>query len=608
MKETKNFCLVVLLFFMITSVTFAANRKVLILHSYHQTFEWTQEINKGISSTLNSDNTKFDISIEYLDAKRFQSEKLFKLSANLFREKYRNQKFDVIISSDNIALEFMNRYKNDLFPNSPLVFCGVNNYDDSLTANLRNYTGVTEFSDLKETLELALKIFNNSTDALLITDTTITSQRVVDQFLKENDFSFDLKYHIIKNKSNSDIINKVRDLPEKTILLQVGYFINKNGSLESFSQRLKSLSERLDKPLFGVWGIYLGHGIIGGKITIPFKQGEAAAKMALEVINGKKPNNLMIRTDLGNYWGFDEKILKKFGISKSQLPSESIIINLPDAYVEVEKNTIWIIIIVISVMFFVIAFLMLYLLMKRKTEMALILAKENAEQADKMKSEFLAQVSHEIRTPVNVILSFTTILKEEFSNHKDDEVQEIFGYIKKGAQRLTRTIDLILNVAELNTSTSVAEKREIDLNEEIIDQIYKEYSIEAEKKALKIETDLSKNLKKLNVDSGMMKQVLSNLLDNAVKYSNEGTIHIISSTNEQQKVFVSVEDEGIGMSPEFMENIFDSFSQENQGYTRIYEGNGLGLTLCKKYCDLNSAEILVESEKGKGSKFTVVFN
>ncbi|MGD8780316.1 MAG: HAMP domain-containing sensor histidine kinase [Ignavibacteria bacterium] len=603
-----SFCKVLfILFVALNSILYGSN-KILILHSYHQTFDWTEGINKGITSVLDKCPQKLDLSIEYLDAKRYQVKILFELSAELFKEKYQNEEFDIIIAADNIALRFLNNYKNDLFPDVPVIFCGINNYHDSLTSNLTNVTGIIENIEIEESLNLALNLFKNTTDVVMITDTTETSKRILDKFFNEHNFNDNLKYHVLSNKSNSDIILKFKELHKRTVAFQVGYFINEKGEFDSYSKRMNSLSKSLDVPIFGIWDFYLDQGIIGGKLASAFKQGEAAAQVLLEVLNGVDIKKIPVKDNIEDFWGFDYKILKKFHIGESQLPEKSLIINRPDSFIKIDKNIIWTIGISLILLVVTIIALVLYIFAKRKVEVALRVAKENAEEADKLKSEFLAQISHEIRTPVNVMLSFTTILKEEFANHTSDDVKEIFKFIRRGAERLTRTIDLLINLSELNAGSIKLNKKITDLNEEIIKPIYDEYKVLAGKSNLEMVTDLDEGLDKIEIDPYMIKQVLINLVDNAIKYSEKGTIKLISSKDEFQNKFFSVEDQGIGMSQDYLDNIFKCFTQEEQGYTRKYEGTGLGLSLSKQYCELNSADLKVESEKGKGSKFTVVFN
>ena len=244
---------------------------------------------------------------------------------------------------------------------------------------------------------------------------------------------------------------------------------------------------------------------------------------------------------------------------------------------------------------------------RKEFELALINAKEKAEKANMLKSEFLAQISHEIRTPINAVLSFSSLLKEEVSELIDDDLKISFDVIENQGKRITRTIDLLVNVSEINNRTYEPLKDNINLFADIIQKVLKTYEPLAVKKGLKIEiTNETKN-NSLVADSYSIVQIFEQLLDNAVKYTNEGTIKIDLVENSENVIAI-IEDTGIGISEEYQQKIFELFSQEEQGYTRKYEGNGLGLSLVKGYCEINKIKLNIESKKQKGTKVTLTFN
>lgn len=226
-------------------------------------------------------------------------------------------------------------------------------------------------------------------------------------------------------------------------------------------------------------------------------------------------------------------------------------------------------------------------------------------KADKIKDEFLAQMSHEIRTPISAILSFTRLIKEDVREYLNDELKESFEIIESAGRRIMRTVDLILSMSEIKLGTYKAKLEYVDLYP-IIQSLYNEYKNRAKEKDLEIELIKECDKSTIFADSFTVLKIFDNLLDNAVKFTNEGKIQIRLKQDEQH-VAVEVIDTGVGISEEYMPHLFEPFSQEETGYTRRYDGNGLGLALVKKYCDLNNAEIKVDSKKGLGSKFIVKF-
>ena len=243
----------------------------------------------------------------------------------------------------------------------------------------------------------------------------------------------------------------------------------------------------------------------------------------------------------------------------------------------------------------------------KAAEEALIKAKEEAEKSNKLKSEFLAQMSHEIRTPINVILSFSNLIRDEVKNIVSDDLYNSFGIIDNAAKRTIRTIDLMLNMSQLQTGLYEAKKQEIDLYSDVIVELHPEFHMLAKEKNLFFNVVKKTEDSVVYADEYSVRQILDNLIHNAIKYTNKGKVEVILYQAKDSKFMVDIKDTGIGISEEYMQNLFQPFTQEERGYTRKYEGNGLGLALVKKYCELNNAEIKVTSEKGKGTKFSVIF-
>ncbi len=236
-------------------------------------------------------------------------------------------------------------------------------------------------------------------------------------------------------------------------------------------------------------------------------------------------------------------------------------------------------------------------------------ATKAAEAAVKMKTEFLAQMSHEIRTPLNSILSYTQLLKDETIDLIPEHLKFSFDMINNGGRRLIRTIDLILNVSELQTGTYEPIKEKSDIIEEIIIPLIGEFQSAAKAKNLDLifSNDLGQEKYSCLIDIYTITQILANLIDNAIKYTNKGNVTVRAYKNIDNLFSIDVKDTGIGISEEFQKTLFEPFTQEEQGYSRKFEGNGLGMALVKEYCKINNVEISVTSKKNIGTTFTLVF-
>lgn len=236
----------------------------------------------------------------------------------------------------------------------------------------------------------------------------------------------------------------------------------------------------------------------------------------------------------------------------------------------------------------------------------IIETKEKAEKANQLKSEFLAQMSHEIRSPINSILNFTSLIEDLTIDNANEELESCFTSIDNSSKRVIRTIDAILNMSELQLGTYQKSFRETDLKL-LLERLIEEYRRTAETKKLSLQLSITTNDSIINTDEYAVNQIFANLIDNAIKYTDVGEITVSLNRSLNGSLFTRVQDTGQGISKEYLPDLFEPFSQEEQGYSRKFDGNGLGMSLVKKYCEIIDAVINVKSEVGVGTEFQVIF-
>lgn len=232
----------------------------------------------------------------------------------------------------------------------------------------------------------------------------------------------------------------------------------------------------------------------------------------------------------------------------------------------------------------------------------IIKAKEKAEEMSRLKMNFLANMSHEIRTPLNGILGFADILKSEL---KDPEHLKFADRINKSGYRLMETLDLILSFAKLEAEKQDVFYSNVNLKD-VIDEILKSFEAVANGKNLFLR--LIENEKNMvsYLDERFLRQIMNNLLNNAIKYTITGGITVtLSKINSN--LIIKVLDTGIGIAKEYQGIIFDEFRQESEGHGRNFQGTGLGLSITKRFVELLNGTIEVNSDVGIGSTFTLTF-
>jgi len=249
----------------------------------------------------------------------------------------------------------------------------------------------------------------------------------------------------------------------------------------------------------------------------------------------------------------------------------------------------------------------LELLVQERTK-DLIIAKEKAEQSDKLKSAFLANFSHEIRTPMNAIMGFSQLLI--LNDRQDDEKREFIDLILVNSQHLLNLINEIIDISRIEAGETILDYHLCDLNQllyELLNQ-YEEHKnlLKKTKITLTVNPEIEKHNLKITTDVNKLKQIIINLLENAFKFTDNGSIEFgykLIETEEAKSVLFYVKDTGIGINEEAKNFIFERFRKADNNIDTLYRGAGLGLAISKKLVEIMGGKIWVESELNLGSTF-----
>ena len=226
---------------------------------------------------------------------------------------------------------------------------------------------------------------------------------------------------------------------------------------------------------------------------------------------------------------------------------------------------------------------------------------EALRELDRLRSELLANVSHELRTLLASIKGFASTLLQPDVNWSEDEQRDFLQSIDQEADRLTRLINDLLDISRLEAGALTLEKRDCQIPE-ILNSVSSRLANLTEHHQLGVR--VPSGLSPVFVDETRIGQVLTNLVGNATKYSREGSPITIEAQFADDQIIVSVADRGVGIPPELLDRLFDRFYQTESIVTGRKSGTGLGLSICRGIVEAHGGKIWVESEYGKGSKFT----
>jgi len=219
---------------------------------------------------------------------------------------------------------------------------------------------------------------------------------------------------------------------------------------------------------------------------------------------------------------------------------------------------------------------------------------------EQIKKDFVVNVSHELKTPMTAIKGYVETLEEE----EDIQYQKYLGIIKRHTDRIINIIEDLLILSEIEERGAKLEFEKINFRK-FLDNIIKIFEPKIDERILKIKYEIQENMPKIAVDVFKLEQVFINLIDNAIKYTEEGEIKI-TATTDNNKVIIKIEDEGIGIPEEHLSRIFERFYVVNKARSRKLGGTGLGLSIVKHIILMHNGKIEVESEQNKGTVFTII--
>ena len=571
---------------------------VLFISSYNSNFiSFTDQVD-GIKAGFENN---VNLRVEYMDLNGYYNRENEEKFYNLLKSSFENYKsYDGIIVGDDEALEFCLRYRNDIFKDIPISFLGIQK--EELLEEAFKYekvSGVREIESIEENLKL-IKEFHPETENIIFLNDIgeVFYENIVNS---HSDLNFDT---IITSELTIDEFNEtIKNIKNNSVIISLYPNDFRNGEwikALDINKLIAEINPRI--PVYSVLEYSIGTGSVGGKVINHFNQGKKAAEIVLGLLEGIDEEELYSDGEDANEYIFDYNVLKNFNIKIKKLPQNSRIINNPMDMIRQYKTVFIVLTIIFTILILLILVLIKYIYYKGKYEKEIINAKNKAEEANKLKAHFIANISHELKTPINVILCAAQLM--ESNRYEKDKEANTINIVKNNCYRLIRLINNMIDVekAELNDlKLNLDNINIVSLTEELVMAVIPY----AEKKNLNLIFDTNEEVVMMKVDVSKIERVILNLVSNAIKFSTDNGNIFVTINSLDKYLEITVEDNGIGISEMDKLNIFDKFVQGDNKLNRKNEGSGIGLSIAKSLVELHNGEIIVESEINKGTKFTV---
>ncbi len=349
----------------------APRRQVLYINSYHLGYKFSDDITRGIEVVLKVPGQNIDLLVEYMDTKRLDSAEYLEELYQLYKTKYGARQPDLIISSDDAALNFLFKYANELFPDVPIVFCGANYFDVARLSGFDQFTGVSEMADAQGTLDLALRLHPQTRRIYVVNDMTVTGQRVHERLAALEANYPDVTFTYLEDVAMDDLRQQLRALSSDSLVLLTIFFRDNQGGFFEYDVFTPLISESSAVPVYGLWDFSLGYGIVGGKLTSGATEGQRAAQLALRILNGESPQDIPVIQEPEARYMFDYEQMQRWNVAESALPEDSYILNKPFSFLEQYAQLVWIVGISFLILTAVIVVLVRNVLSRRRAELQL---------------------------------------------------------------------------------------------------------------------------------------------------------------------------------------------------------------------------------------------
>ena len=572
--------------------------RVLVLHSYHPQYEWTARLMQGLRDEL-VELPDEHLHVEFMDARRMLDDEAYlSLLVQVYAHKYARFPPDIIISSDDSALDFLREHRDELFPGVPVVFCGINSIPVAELESMPNATGILEGLEIEGNLELIARLHPRATRIVLLADRTSLgagmvgiARGVIPRFEAPN-----RTIEIWDDFTLAELDTRVRGVGPGTVFLLLAIHQDREGRYFSFDEHLRPLTEHSTAPVYGMFGMLLGDGVVGGMMNDPYEHGRATAVIARQVLAGTPADRIPVVPNAAYRPRFDYAQLERFGIAEDSLPAGSVVVGRPASFYQEHVALVWSVVAIIVVLVIAIVWLVGLIRRMKRAERELVAKQAELRRAQQLEviGRLAGGIAHDFNNLITVISGFT-VLAARRASPQDPELRDHLEQIDRATERAANLTRQLLAFARRQP----VQPRVIDVNELVLDMHKLLRRLISE--AIELVILPASEPACVRADPGQLEQVLSNFAINARDAMPEGGRLTIAVSIEGREVVLRTTDTGKGMTDEVKARIFEPFFTTKD----VGQGTGLGLATSIGIVEQAQGSLHVESALGRGTTFTL---
>lgn len=582
----------------------APRRHILLLNSYGAGYDWTDQLTRGIANWADTTQAG-ELWVEYMDARRYEGRDLNKDTEVRLREKFGGRRFDLILTTDDEAFEFMRERGRQIYPGVPVVAGGIGP-ELAAKAPRNQMTGVVEVFNVTGALDLAFRLHPKARRLYAVTDPTPLGVQFRQHVEDARARFADRAIHIIDLSKHTlaEAAEQARQAGENSILMICYLSQDRGQPLINRTEAIGRLISAARGPVYALSYNTAGNGLLAASATNGGVHAEMMSAQADRILRGESTAQLPFVRDEHYNLLFDYQEMKRWSVSEQDLPDWVSVVNRPLSFLAEYARYIYGTAAFLVLLIGIIAALVVAIRRRHAAEAELKQALAVANETAELKTRFLANVSHELRTPLNGILGMSHLLHTTPLNAEQAESNSLVNH---SAHSLVSIVDDLLDLAQIESGQLRLKPDAFHLREEL-DRLLALLQFKATDQNLTLTHCIEAEVpESVPGDCGRLRQVLTNLISNGLKFTTQGgvriTIGVAVPSSEILRLRFEVADSGVGIAEGDLERIFDPFTQADNSPTRRVGGAGLGLTISRHLVRMMGGELQVASVRGGGSRF-----